>query len=52
MTTLQIWTTSGVIGFGVGGAFIWFTKDWIQKLVIGANELSRKLHAKADELSK
>jgi phage terminase large subunit len=39
------------LGFGVGGAFIWFCKDWIQKLVIGANALSAKLHAQADALA-
>lgn len=38
------------IGFVVGGAFIWFCKDWIQKMVIGANALSAKLHAKADAI--
>lgn len=44
------WMVSGVLGFVCGGAFIWFFKDWIQKLVIGANALSAKLHAKADLL--
>lgn len=36
--------------FIAGGALVWFTKDWIQKMVLGANALSAKLHAKADEL--
>jgi len=40
------------LGFGAGGALIWFFKDQIQKLVIGANALSAKLHAKADALVK
>jgi hypothetical protein len=33
-------------GFGAGGALIWFCKDKIQQLMIGA-----KLHAKADAIS-
>lgn len=45
------WIISGTIGFLVGGAFIWFFKDQIQKLVIGANALSKKLHDKADAIS-
>jgi hypothetical protein len=40
-----------VIGFGSGGALIWFCKDKIQALVIGANALSAKLHAKADAIA-
>ncbi len=39
------------IGFGAGGALIWFGKDKIQQFVIGANALSAKLHAKADAIS-
>lgn len=46
------WIISGVLGFLAGGAFIWFAKDKIQKLVIGANQLSAKLRAKADDLLK
>lgn len=38
------------ISFGAGGALIWFGKDKIQALVIGANALSAKLHAKADAI--
>lgn len=41
----------GVIGFGVGGAIIWFFKLQIQKLVIDANTLSAKLHAQANAIS-
>jgi len=41
----------GLIGFVAGGALIWFGKDTIQKWVIGANELSRKLRAKADAIA-
>jgi hypothetical protein len=37
--------------FLAGGALIWFCRDSIEKMVIGANELSRKLHAKADAIS-
>ena len=45
------WMISGTLGFVAGGAFVWFCKDWIQRMVIGANALSRKLHAKADDLA-
>ncbi len=38
------------LSFGAGAAFIWFAKDRIQTLVIGANALSAKLHAKADAI--
>jgi hypothetical protein len=38
-------------GFTAGGALIWFGKDRIQALVIGANALSAKLHAQADAIS-
>jgi hypothetical protein len=46
------WMISGTLGFVAGGAFIWFAKDRIQSLVIDANTLSAKLHAKADALKK
>ena len=39
------------LGFGCGGALIWFFKDRIQALVIGANALSAKLHAQADAIA-
>ncbi len=39
------------ISFGAGGALIWFLKDKIQALVIGANALSAKLHARADAIA-
>lgn len=39
-----------VIGFGSGGALIWFCKTQIQSMVIGVNALSAKLHAEADAL--
>jgi hypothetical protein len=45
------WMISGTIGFAAGGAVIWFLKDKIQGLVIGANALAAKLHAKADALT-
>jgi hypothetical protein len=38
------------ISFAAGGALIWFGKDKIQQMVIGANALSAKLHAKADAI--
>jgi hypothetical protein len=42
----------GNIGsFMAGGALIWFGKERIQALVIDANTLSRKLHAKADAIA-
>lgn len=40
-----------VIVFVAGGALIWFFKDPIQKIVIGANAFSAKLHAKADAIA-
>jgi hypothetical protein len=39
-----------VLGFGSGGALIWFGKDKILQLVIGGNALAAKLHAKADAI--
>lgn len=45
------WFT-GIAGFLAGGALIWFGKDAIMKMVIGANALSAKLHAKADAIRK
>jgi hypothetical protein len=39
------------IGFGFGGALIWFFKERIQVLVIGSNALSAKLHAQANAIS-
>jgi hypothetical protein len=42
----------GNIGsFMAGGALIWFGRERIQSLVIDANTLSRKLHAKADAIA-
>ena len=45
------WMISGVLGFAAGGAAVWFFKNWIQSLVIGANALSAKLHAQADRIA-
>lgn len=42
---------AGIAGFIAGGALIWFGRNTIEKMVIGANALSRKLHAKADEIA-
>lgn len=42
----------GSLCFAAGGTFIWFFKIKIEKLVIGANALSKKLHEKADMLLK
>lgn len=41
----------GIVSFVAGGALIWFGRETIQGLVIDANTLSRKLHAKADQIS-
>lgn len=37
-----------VIVFVAGGALIWFFRPKIEELVLGANALSKKLHAQAD----
>jgi hypothetical protein len=44
------WFT-GIAGFLAGGTLIWFGRERIQALVIDANTLSRKLHAKADAIA-
>jgi hypothetical protein len=49
MTTLMILGNIGC--FVAGGALIWFCRDSIEKMVIGENALSRKLHAKADAIA-
>lgn len=49
---MTAWMISGVLGFTAGGAFIWFFKERVQSLVIDANTLSAKLHAKADAILK
>lgn len=41
----------GIAAFAAGGAFVWFFKERLQALVIGANALSAKLHAKADAIA-
>ncbi len=48
---MTIWIISGVLGFVGGSAFIWFCKDAVQKAVLGANQLSANLHAKADAIA-
>lgn len=45
------WMISWTLGFAAGGALIWFAKDRIQALVIGASALAAKLHAKADAIA-
>lgn len=49
---MTAWIISGVLGFASGAAVVWFGKERIQSLVIDANTLSAKLHAKADAISK
>jgi len=46
------WIISGILGFAAGGALIWFCKDKIEAIVIDANTLSARLHARADALLK
>lgn len=46
---MEVWMLM-IVSFGAGGALIWFGKEKIQGLVIGANALSAKLHAKADAI--
>ena len=48
---MAVFDISFALGFAAGGAVIWFFKMQIQKLVIGANALSAKLHAQADALT-
>ena len=48
--TMEVWMLL-TIGFLAGGAFIWFGKTLIQRLVIDANTLSAKLHAQADAIA-
>jgi hypothetical protein len=48
---MTAWIISGILGFVAGGSFIWFGRTTIEKLVIGANALSAKLHAKADAIA-
>lgn len=43
--------TGAIIGFGAGGALIWFAKTWVQSLVMDANKLSAKLHAQANAIT-
>jgi hypothetical protein len=52
MNMMQFLTSTAFLaGFGAGGAVIWFFKTQIQKMVLGANALSAKLHAQANALS-
>jgi hypothetical protein len=48
---MALFDFSFALGFGCGGALIWFGKNKIQALVIGANALSAKLHAQADAIA-
>ncbi len=47
---MTVYLIGFVVGFGCGGAAIWFGKTKIQSLVIDANTLSAKLHAQADKI--
>lgn len=48
---MTVYIIGFAIGFGCGGALIWFFKEKIQALVIDANALSARLHAKADAIA-
>jgi hypothetical protein len=50
MTMTILVLLGDVACFAAGFASCWFGRDMIEKLVIGANALSKKLHAKADAL--
>ncbi len=43
--------TGAILGFAGGGALVWFFKNTLQAMVIGANQLSAKLHAEANAIS-
>lgn len=40
----------GVSCFAAGGAVVWFAKEPIQKLVLGAEATAARLRAKADAI--
>jgi hypothetical protein len=49
---MSAFVSLGDVAFFAGGfAVCWFFKPQIQKLVLGANALSAKLHAQADALT-
>ncbi|MDB5607773.1 MAG: hypothetical protein JWP25_4673 [Bradyrhizobium sp.] len=50
LTTIAEFIVDGVF-FATGFALCWFFKPSIQKMVIGANALSAKLHAQADAIA-
>jgi hypothetical protein len=50
MTMLEFMLSAPVC-FAGGFAVCWFFKPAIQKMVLGANALSAKLHAQADALT-
>ncbi len=49
---LALFTLGNIVSFAAGGALIWFGKDKVLHLVMGANALSAKLHDQADNLMK
>lgn len=51
MTMFALTFLGDILVFIAGGAFVWFCKDWMQRMVIGANALSKKLHGKADAIA-
>jgi len=48
---MTVYLIGFAVGLGSGGTLIWFFKDRLQALVIGANALSAKLHARANAIS-
>ena len=45
----EFWIVAPVM-FAAGATAMFFGKDGLMKMVIGANALSAKLHAKADKI--
>ncbi len=45
---MATWLISGTLGFITGGVVIWFTKDAIQKLFLGAEAFAARLRARAE----
>ena len=49
-TYLAIFNASFAIGFGAGGAVVWFFKDKLVKWYMGAEAFAKALEAKATAL--
>ena len=44
------WIIASSLGFGIGGAVVWFFKPHIMLFVMDANAVAAKLHAAADKI--